>query len=76
MMMADWATGSVFILKTNFMTTEIGNRTTEVQSGALETKSVMGVDDTDDGVEGSRREERECRNNWPRDNLPNSWKGS
>ena len=59
MMMAAWVTGLVSILKTNFMTTEMENRTTEAQSGALETKSAKRVEDTDDGVEGSRREERE-----------------
>jgi hypothetical protein len=75
-MMAAWVTGLVFISKTYFMTTEMENRTTEAQSRASETKSAMGADDTDDGIEGSRREESECRNIWPRDNLPSSWKGS
>ena len=56
MTMAALVTGLVLISKTNFMTTETKNRTTEAQSGAAETKSAMGVDDTDDGVKGSWRE--------------------
>ena len=72
MMMATWVTGLVLIPKTNFMTTEMEKRTTKVQSRALETKSAMGVDNTDDGVEGLRQEERERRSNWPRDDLSNS----
>ncbi len=42
MMMVAWVSGLVLISKTNFMTTEMENRTTKVQSAALELRARWG----------------------------------
>ena len=67
-MIVAWVTGSILISKTNFTLEDGAERNSS--------KSEWGGRRQDGVGGGLVARGRECRNNQPRDNLPNSSKGS